>query len=72
MMFWAGFKITSEKKMKKTTIYLRLVGLVFIFIGIILNFQMYIYEEWPTYLFLVSFRSFINWIVLFKETKIIM
>ena len=39
--------------MKKTTIYMRLVGLVFIFIGIILNFQMYIYEEWPTYLFLV-------------------
>jgi hypothetical protein len=39
--------------MKKVTIYLRLVGLVFIFIGVILNFQMYIYEEWPTYLFLV-------------------
>jgi uncharacterized membrane protein YiaA len=38
--------------MKKVTIYLRLVGLVFIFIGV-LNFQMYIYEEWPTYLFLV-------------------
>jgi hypothetical protein len=38
--------------MKKVTIYLRLVGLVFIFIGVILNFQMYIYE-WPTYLFLV-------------------
>jgi TRAP-type C4-dicarboxylate transport system permease small subunit len=39
--------------MKKVTIYLRLVGLVFIFIGVILNFQMYIYEELPTYLFLV-------------------
>jgi hypothetical protein len=23
------------------------------FYGVILNFQMYIYEEWPTYLFLV-------------------
>jgi Ca2+/Na+ antiporter len=52
MMILSEFKITSElKKMKKVTIYLRLVGLVF-FIGVILNFQMYIYE-WPTYLFLV-------------------
>jgi hypothetical protein len=32
---------------------MRLVGLVFIFIGIILNLQMFIYEAWPTYLFLV-------------------
>jgi hypothetical protein len=31
---------------------MRLVGLVFIFIGIILNFQMYIYEG-MAYLFLV-------------------
>jgi hypothetical protein len=39
--------------MKKATIYMRLVGLVFIFVGVILNFQMYIYKKWPTYLFLV-------------------
>ena len=32
---------------------MRLVGLIFLFVGIILNLQMYIYEEWPTYLFLV-------------------
>jgi hypothetical protein len=51
MMILSEFKITSElKKMKKVTIYLRLVGLVF-FIGVILNFQMYIYE-WPLIYFL--------------------
>jgi hypothetical protein len=56
--------------MKKVTIYLRLVGLVFIFIGVILNFQMYIYEEWPTYLFLYCvFWSFINWMLYLKKPK---
>jgi hypothetical protein len=58
--------------MKKVTIYLRLVGLVFIFIGVILNFQMYIYEEWPTYLFLVLCLFGVLLIDLLKETKIIM
>jgi uncharacterized membrane protein YesL len=42
--------------MKKVTIYLRLVGLVFIFIGVILNFQMYIYEE--CHLFISCIVSF--------------
>ncbi|SEA28449.1 hypothetical protein SAMN05443667_103113 [Flavobacterium gillisiae] len=39
--------------MKKVIGYLRLVGLLFLFVGIVLNLQMYIYEEMPTYLFLV-------------------
>lgn len=39
--------------MKKVIGVMRLVGLVFLFVGAILNLQMYIYEEWPTYLYLV-------------------
>jgi len=32
---------------------MRLLGLIFLFVGVILNLQMYIYEGWPTYLYLV-------------------
>ncbi len=39
--------------MKKVIGFMRLLGLVFLFVGVILNLQMYIYEEWPTYLYLV-------------------
>jgi uncharacterized membrane protein YesL len=58
-----------KKRWKKVTIYLRLVGLVFIFIGVILNFQMYIYEEWPTYLFLVSFGVLLIGLSYLKKPK---
>jgi hypothetical protein len=43
------------KKDEKTTIYMRLVGLVFIFIGIILNFQMFIYEEHSQFISCIVF-----------------
>jgi len=32
---------------------MRLAGLVFLFVGVILNLQMYIYEETPHYLYLI-------------------
>lgn len=32
---------------------MRLLGLIFLFVGVVLNLQMYIYEEWPTYLYLI-------------------
>ncbi|SDX42767.1 hypothetical protein [Flavobacterium degerlachei] len=39
--------------MKKAIGIMRLLGLIFLFVGVILNLQMYIYEGWPTYLYLV-------------------
>ena len=39
--------------MRKVIIYIRLLGLIILLVGIILNIKMYIYNEWPTYLFFV-------------------
>lgn len=39
--------------MKKVIAFMRLLGLIFLFVGVVLNLQMYIYEEWPTYLYLI-------------------
>lgn len=37
--------------MKKVIIYIRLLGLIVLLGGVILNIKMYICDEWPTYLF---------------------
>ncbi len=37
--------------MKKVNLILRYFGFFVFFVGIILNIKMYIFDEWPTYLF---------------------
>ena len=37
--------------MKKVNLLLRYSGFFVFFVGIILNVKMYIFNEWPTYLF---------------------
>lgn len=39
--------------MKNKNLILRYFGLISLIIGIALNIKMYLYEEWPTYLFYV-------------------
>ena len=37
--------------MKRTNLFIRYFGLFVFLVGIILNIKMYIFNEWPTYLF---------------------
>lgn len=37
--------------MKKVRLLLRFFGFFILLIGVVLNVKMYIFEEWPTYLF---------------------
>ena len=39
--------------MKKTKLFIRYFGLFILVIGIVLNIKMYLFNEWPTYLFFI-------------------
>ncbi len=39
--------------MKNKNLMLRYFGLTSLIIGVVLNIKMYLYQEWPTYLFYV-------------------
>lgn len=39
--------------MKKVYLFLRYLGLFILLVGIVLNIKMYVFNEWPTYIFFV-------------------
>ncbi len=39
--------------MKRVNLFIRYIGFFILLLGIILNFKMYFFDEWPTYLFFI-------------------